>query len=178
VKKFLILIILLGIFEFYLTKSRPEWYLKALTHMPGVDTSMHVNFKSMNVTMNEAALIDSYNKHYLVCDDESSRLGDRVCWAYISSFNGIKADLAAFFFKKGVWRHLRVTFPDEVHPRLLSYLNDEYRVIGVSRGSKEKFGQELGMWATHEGTLSAYREPPIPGNVNMLLWNNKVVYDD
>jgi hypothetical protein len=131
VKKLLVLLLLFAGFEFYLTQSRPEWYLKLLTHVPGVDTSMRINFKTMNTSMGEAALLQRFDDHYMVCDDEYSSLGDRVCWAYISSFNGIDAEMAAFFFDKGVISRLRVTFPDEVYPQLLSYLNDDFQAVGV-----------------------------------------------
>jgi hypothetical protein len=175
-KKWLVLFALLGALLFYLNKERPEWFLEALTRMPFIDTSMRVDFYEMDTAMTEESMHERYHNLYLVCDNEYSGLGDRVCWTHISTFNDIPADLVALFFKEGEYRHLRVTFPDEVHPQLIAYLNENYRFSATSMGSQEKFGQELGIWFTTEGTISAYFETPEPGNLNMLLWNNKRVY--
>lgn len=175
-KKLLVFIALLGGLWFILSDQKPEWFLKAITKVPFIDTSLNVDFLSPNVGLTEELLSRRYDHLLFVCDKEASKLGDRVCWVYLSTFNQIAADMAAFFFKEGTLSHLRVTFPGEAHPKLLSYLNDNYRKRGVSNGSREMFGQDLGLWLAKTGTLAAYREAPKPGNMNMLLWTNKNVY--
>jgi hypothetical protein len=174
--RILILLALIGGLMFYLEEARPEWYLKALTHVPLIDTSLQVQFDDMDVDLNEASLLARYDNLRLVCENEASKLGDRVCWTYISSFNCMPAEQVAFFFGEGGYRHLRVTFPDEVHPQLLAYLNDNFPTRRTSSGSAKRFDQALGIWITEQGALSAYLKPPVSGNLNMLLWNNKAVF--
>ena len=166
-----LLFLLLGILGNDLNKERPEWFLSAITRIPFFNTEVDISFNQNQDGLSEENIHSRFHNLFLVCANEPSDLGDRVCWTHISKFNGIKAEMIAFFFIKDKYRHLRVSFPNEEHGNLLSYLNANFKLKTTSKGSKEKFGQDLGIWFSKTGTLSAYRERPLPGNLNLLLWS-------
>lgn len=74
--------------------------------------------------------------HYLhyTCAAEHGVLGDAVCWATISEFNGIDARLIAFFFRNDHLSAVRVAFPAESHPKVLSLMQKRF-------GPERRFGQ-------------------------------------
>lgn len=171
-RKILLLIVLVSTATFLLNKERPEWFLIGLTWMPIINTELNIDFSEDQSELSEANIHSRFGNLFLVCGNERSNLGDRVCWTYISRFNGLDAKIVAFFFDKEEYRHLRVSFPDAEHNNLLSYLNARFKLKVVSRGSEEMFGQELGVWFCKTGTLSAYKEKPKQGNKNLLLWSD------
>lgn len=171
-KKIILLAILISTAVFYLNKERPDWFLIALTHIPIFNTEVNIDFNHDKDGLSEENIHAKFDHLFLVCANEPSDLGDRVCWTYISRSNGIDAEIIAFFFDQEKYRNLRVSFPDDEHSDLLSYLNTNFKVKTVSKGSKEKFGQDLGVWFCETGTLSAYKENPKQGSLNLLLWSN------
>lgn len=171
-KKIILLAILISTTVFYLNKERPDWFLILLTHIPIVNTEINIDFNDEIEGLTEENIHSKFDDLFLVCANEPSDLGDRVCWTYISKFNGMDAEIIAFFFDQEKYRNLRVSFPNDEHSDLLSYLNTNFKLKAVSKGSKKKFGQDLGVWFSKTGTLSAYKEKPKQGTLNLLLWSN------
>lgn len=107
---------------------------------------------------------------YLSRDPQNTKMVDRVCWTCISEFNGILAEMIAFFFKQGRYNYLRVSFDLGVHYQVKYYLDQNYKYMGVSRGSRQKFGRDLGMWKSRNGILSSMLEPPTTKDQTLLSW--------
>jgi hypothetical protein len=174
-KKFLAFLIVLGAGAYagwdYATKNKPEWFLKAITRVPIIDTTVNVSFHN-KINWSERSLELDYFPHlHLVCGNEPSDLGDRVCWTYISKFNDLPAEQVAFFFREDQLAVIRVGYAPHFHHHVKDYLDTNFRYLGVSPGSKDKFGQELGIWYSPSGRLSAYVEEAMVGNESVLLWD-------
>ena len=89
----------------------------------------------------------TYHYLYHTCAPEFSNLGDSVCWAPISKFNGMKARIIAFFFRKGELSAVRVSFPANSHPELFASLRKRY-------GQEVKFGRPTDkQWLTSVGWI-------------------------
>jgi len=83
---------------------------------------------------NRQTITQTYHDLRYTCAAEHGILGDSVCWATISSFNGIDARLVAFFFRNDRLSNVRVSFPEKSHPVVLSLMQKRF-------GPERKFGQ-------------------------------------
>lgn len=83
---------------------------------------------------NRQSITQTYHDLHYTCAAEHGILGDAVCWATISSFNGIDARLIAFFFRNDRLSTVRVSFPGKSHPAVLSQMQKRF-------GPERKFGQ-------------------------------------
>lgn len=167
---FLTLLIGVSYFGFQQMKdAREHWFLRVMTKAPFVDTSVNVDFDTQ-YNWTESSLQKEFEDLLFICAKENSNLGDRVCWVPISSFNGIPASDIAFFFNGNEYNFLRVTTEVKHHNRLKNLLDDEYFFYGPSKGSREMFGQELGIWFSKSGILSTYLESPVSEKETLLTW--------
>lgn len=120
--------------------------------------------------LNESEIEEKFKQLKFNCSNENSNLGDRVCWANISRFNGVPADIIAFFFQSGKHRFIRVAADGKDHNELKSYINDNFEYVGVSPHSKEEVGQSLGVWSSNSGRLILPIDSPPLGKQSILLW--------
>ncbi|MDG9670222.1 hypothetical protein ONV78_20965 [Hahella sp. CR1] len=172
-RNLVLILILTGVAHFAwnkVTEEKPDWFLDFVADSILFDSTVNINL-SADPGWTENLLVQQFDHLYLVCQKESSDLGDRVCWTRISSLNGVPAKDIAFFFRDDRYRFLRVTFDVEKHRDLKSYLDDNFRYVGISPGSKEKVGQELGVWKTLKSTLATYVEAPRGEDEVMLTWS-------
>lgn len=89
----------------------------------------------------------TYDYLHYACASETSTLGDSVCWAPISQFNGIDALVIAFFFRKGELSAVRASFPAKRHTELISSLHKLY-------GQERTFGHPTDKeWITTVGWM-------------------------
>jgi hypothetical protein len=83
---------------------------------------------------NQQTIKQTYHHLHYTCAAEYGVLGDAVCWATISSFNGIDARLVAFFFRNDRLSAVRVSFSGKNHPAVLSQMQKRF-------GPERRFGQ-------------------------------------
>lgn len=168
-----LLLILLGIGLYLgwteLTKSREHWFLKALTDIPLFNTSVDLDL-NQSIDWDEKGLQTAYPHLYFICDQEPSELGERVCWVPISTFNKMPVNDIAFFFDAGRYSGFRISAKAEHHNRIRSHIAAKHYYYGPSEGSKEKFGQEIGIWFSESGRISTYLKPPLDGSDTLLMW--------
>jgi len=168
---FLLFVILGGAFYYWdrHAEYRPEWLLKLVADSGILNTSVSMDL-DRDTDFSEQSLRRHFGHLYLSCDPQITKMGDRVCWTYISEFNGIPAEMIAFFFKNGHYNYLRVSFDLDYHHQVKSYLDQNHDFIGISAGSRDRFGQDLGMWKSRKGILSALLEAPTAKPETLLTW--------
>ncbi|MCP4187515.1 MAG: hypothetical protein GY763_07925, partial [Gammaproteobacteria bacterium] len=130
-KNIFLLVLLVGVGYFgwnEVSKSKPDWFLKFVANTPIFDTAVSINFNA-HKNWTEQSLQSEFENLFLVCANEQSKLGDRVCWTYISKFNDMPANAIAFFFKKNKHGYLRVSSNIENHNRIKDYLDNTYKYL-------------------------------------------------
>lgn len=171
-KKLVIMLLLLGagfVAWDRATPNKPEWFMRLVAGIGLFDTAVYLDL-DRDTDFTEESLKARLDHLYLSCDPQVTKLGDRVCWTHISEFNGIPARMIAFFFKKGRYNYLRVSFDREHHPRVKSLLDQGYTYLGTSTGSRKIAGQDLGMWESRGGILSTLVAAPINSDETLLTW--------
>ena len=149
--------------------KKPDWFLKLVAAIPIFNTSVHINFNTQKI-WTEQTLQNEFDNLFFVCAREPSNLGDRVCWTYISEFNGIPATNIAFFFDNNKYGYLRVSSDAENHRHIKDYLDETYEYLWNSKGSKDMFGQELGMWNSSTGFINSYLKKPLKSSDTLITW--------
>ncbi len=165
-----VLAALLIVLIWQLVDKKPTWFLRSLTIFPIINTSVIIDFDNIPEGISEQQLVENYSHLLLSCNSEPSNLGDRVCFAYISDFNGIDAKIISFFFEDNQFRYLRISFPEEKHDALLAYLNKGFKLSGNTRGSKEMFGKPLTVWKSKKGLLAALSKALKQHEETLLTW--------
>lgn len=173
--KKIVLILLLAIcYQMWVNigpEDRPDSLLRLVRTLNIFGSSVEINFHQPP-HFTETNLASVFPNLYFGCDNEASDLGDRVCWGYISSFNGVPAKNVAFFFKNGVYQSLRIELPNSSHPQLKSYLDNQHTYFGISKASKQEVGQQLGIWLVKEGYLVTTVDRPLYNESALLLWRH------
>ena len=166
-----LVLILAGAFYYWERHAeyRPEWVLKLAAQSGILNTAVNLDL-DRDTDFTEESLRRTLSHLYLSCDPQNTKMGDRVCWTHISEFNGIPAGMIAFFFKNGRYNYLRVSFDLARHHQVKYYLDQNFDYMGVSAGSRERFRQDLGLWKSRKGILSALLEPPTTTRETLLTW--------
>lgn len=171
-RKLVLVLIAVGALWFYVESEQPDWFLKLRTSIPFIDTTVSLDFGSSGLDqMSEEDVVDRFDHLELVCAREPGNLGERVCWTYISQFNGLPAQMVAFFFDKGRLGYIRVQYPLTQHEALLASLNEAYsmRLPDVSaRGADRPI---LLLYPTASGFLATQKELR-PGDKVLLTWQS------
>lgn len=171
-KQLILAAIIIAAFSYcwkFLTTQKPDWFLESIVKIPLVNSSVFLDFDKQS-QWTETTVQESFDHLFFKCADESSNLGDRVCFARISSFNGVPATLIAFFFKNGRYHYLRVSSASENHAALRAGLDKKYSYLGESRSSTQKFGQPLGMWSASTGIISMFVDEPADKSETLVTW--------
>ena len=94
-KNLFLLIVILGAAFYYWDRHaeyRPEWLLKLVADSGILNTSVSMDL-DRDTDFSEQSLRRHFGHLYLSCDPQITKMGDRVCWTYISEFNGIPAEM-------------------------------------------------------------------------------------
>lgn len=119
---------------------------------------------------NEDNINSEFSGFGFECAREARTLGDRVCWANVSKFNDLPANMVAFFFDKGKVMHMRIASDQVNHDEFKSYLDSQFIYIGVTPNSTKDVGQELGVWRSDNGIVMFTIDSPPKGTETTLLW--------
>lgn len=111
---------------------------------------------------------DLHHLHF-TCTVESSSLGDRVCWAPISSFNDVEAQIAAFFFKEEKLSFIRLSFSGKEHPRLFSQMHKKFGPVRTFKKSGDIHGNSIVGWVRPKGIV-AINDHIEPQHEAIVLW--------
>lgn len=110
----------------------------------------------MDALSGDSQLSIKQTYHYLhhTCVAEHGILGDSVCWATISKFNGIDARLIAFFFRNDRLSAVRVAFPAESHPKVLSLMQKRFGPERRFGQRTDAFGNKIVGWMRPSGVIA------------------------
>lgn len=111
------------------------------------------------------------NLHHLhfTCTIETSTLGDRVCWAPISSYNDVDAEIADFFFKEGKLSNIRLSFSGKVHPQLFLQMHKKFGPVRTFKKSGDIHGNSIVGWVRPKGII-AISDHIEPQHEAIVLW--------
>lgn len=103
------------------------------------------------------------------CMPETNPLGDHVCWAAVSEFNGIAARIVAFFFRDGRLSAVRVSFPAERQPEMFTLMEQRYGPARPLGQRTDKFGNNIIGWQRPHGFVAT--NDRLSGDEEaLLLW--------
>jgi len=111
---------------------------------------------------------DLHQLHF-TCTAETSSLGDRVCWAPITSYNDIDAKIAAFFFKEGKLTFIRLSFSGKEQPQLFSQMHKKYGPVRTFKKSGDIHGNSIVGWVRPKGIISI-NDHIEPQHEAIVLW--------
>ena len=103
---------------------------------------------------NRQTITQTYHDLHYTCAAEHGILGDSVCWATISSFNGIDARLIAFFFRNDRLSTVRVSFPGKSHPAVLSQMQKRFGPERRFGQRTDAFGNKIVGWMRPSGIIA------------------------
>jgi len=119
--------------------------------------------------LGEADIQRDLHHLHMTCNVETSSLGDRVCWAPISSYNDIDAETAAFFFKQGKLSFIRLSFSGKVHPQLFSQMHKKFGPVRTFKKSGDIHGNSIVGWVRPKGII-AINDHIEPQHEAIVLW--------
>lgn len=92
-----------------------------------------------------------YHQLDYTCTPETNPLGDEVCWSPVSEFNGIEAQIIAFFFDDGELSAVRVSFKAEQQPKLYSQMENRFGEAREFGRRSDAFGNNVVGWRRPSG---------------------------
>ena len=117
----------------------------------------------------QLSIKQTYHHLFYTCAVEHGILGDSVCWATISKFNGIDARLIAFFFRNDKLSAVRISFPEQSHPKVFSLMQKRYGPEHQFGQRTDPFGNNIVGWIRPTGIVAI--NDRIEGNDEpFLLW--------
>ena len=170
-KKAFLLIILIGVlvstqkpgFD-YTTKNRAVAAVKVWDHAD-------IDFTSLSSSLSEAAVIAKYQNLHLDCGAEPSPMGDRSCFTYVRSINGVDAWFVAFFFDKDHLNQVKVDFGSAGHKEILFTLLANH---GEPRGFQpDQYGNNVIGWNLKNGILTTNEVAYAKGTTQIYWLSNE-----
>lgn len=113
-----------------------------------------LNMDSLSGRETQSEITRTYHHLDHTCTPETNTLGDHVCWAAISEFNGIDARVIAFFFREGKLSAVRVSFAAENHPAMFALMEKKYGPSRTFGGGTDAFGNNIVGWARPAGFVT------------------------
>lgn len=102
----------------------------------------------------QLSIQQTYHHLHYTCAAEHGILGDSVCWATISEFNGIDARIVAFFFRSGSLSAVRVSFLTEDHPKVLALMQKRFGPERRFGQRTDAFGNKIVGWMRPSGVIA------------------------
>lgn len=130
---------------------------------------VEMDMDSLNGRETQSGIAQSYSQLNFSCRPETNQLGDHVCWAPVSSFNGIDARIIAFFFTRDRLSAVRVSFSPERQSALSSTLEERYGPSRRFGQGTDKFGNNIVGWMRLSGFVVTNDQ--LSGDEDaLLLW--------
>ncbi|OGU23297.1 MAG: hypothetical protein A2580_16915 [Hydrogenophilales bacterium RIFOXYD1_FULL_62_11] len=120
---------------------------------------------------NQLSIKQTYHHLRYTCAPEHGILGDFVCWATVSDFNGIDARLIAFFFRNDKLSSVRVSFSAEDHPKMLSLMQKRFGPERRFGQRTDAFGNNIVGWIRPSGIV-AINDSADGNEEPFLLWTS------
>lgn len=128
-----------------------------------------LDMDSLSGRETQSEITQTYHHLHHTCTPETNPLGDHVCWATVSEFNGIDARVIAFFFREGKLSAVRVSFAAENHPAMFSLMEKKYGPSRTFGGGTDAFGNNIVGWVRPSGFVTA--NDRLSGDEDaLLLW--------
>lgn len=168
----LTLFAILGFSAQEIWQRKPYLLLDTIRSFDNPASHIRVDFNKDISDFDEKGLTESYSPIPFECMDEKSDLGPRVCFSYLHSFNGIRAENIAFFFNNSGKPYLmRLEFNPEYHDAVTDWLNKQYTYQSGVPYSFPALGQTVGFWKTNAGIVGHLSEKFVSGESSILIWH-------
>jgi hypothetical protein len=128
-----------------------------------------LDMDSLSGRETQSEIRQTYHQLHHTCTPETNPLGDYVCWATISEFNGIDARVIAFFFRNDKLSSVRISFSAEEHPKVLSLMQKRFGPERRFGQRTDAFGNNIVGWARPSGFVTT--NDHLSGDEDaLLLW--------
>jgi len=119
--KAVIAVVLVGALGFVVLERDSDMAAQIKTALPFFETGVTIGFDSPLTGLFESEIVEKYKALSLACVNEPSDMSDRICWEYISSFNGIPATMVRFHFINNQLDFIHINYEQSAHVSVLNY---------------------------------------------------------
>lgn len=144
--------------------------------MPGTSLVDRLDAKPVVLDMDrlsgsetQADVKNLYHHLDYTCTPETNPLGDEVCWAPVSEFNGIDARILAFFFDAGELSAVRVSFEAKQQPKVRAQMERRFGEARAFGKRTDAFGNNVVGWMRPAGFI-ATNDSLSGDEESLLLW--------
>jgi len=164
---FLVLVVISGGWLYQQKPGHAYTVKNRVLHATKVSDSINIPLAQLSGAMTEQDVLQRYPDLGLDCGKESSKLGDRSCYASVRKVNGVDAWFVVFFFEKGRLSGLKLDIQPDGHAAML---NELHSLFGKGSETPGKRGSgPIIQWIGAQGAFginkSAYADRP-----SQMLW--------
>lgn len=117
----------------------------------------------------QSEITQTYHHLHYTCTPETNPLGDHVCWATVSEFDGIDAQLITFFFRDDRLSAVRVSLAANHHPEMFALMGKRYGPARPFGRHTDAFGNNIVGWMRPSGFVAT--NDRLSGDEDaLLLW--------
>ena len=175
--RMLVLLVMLALALFLLINRELLWFAaKGLTNG---EEDVSGLFVSLGENVGEQAIVASTPALRFRCGAmplANRALGDRYCWAYVRSYEGVRALGVAYFFRQGRLESAKVDIPWWLHGLMANRLRHQFgeptMIQHLPVGN-----QRLEGWRVANGVILYNRDPDLnPLQTNTVFWMSRQHY--
>ncbi len=116
-------------------------------------------------------ILHTYSQLHFTCGAEHGVLGDAVCRAALSSFNGIDARVVDFFFRNDRLSAVRISFAGKSLPLVLAQLRERFGPEARLGSRTAAPGNRVAGWARPGGVI-AVTDHAAGNGAPIVLWTS------
>ncbi|HJV28233.1 MAG TPA: hypothetical protein VJ673_21330 [Aromatoleum sp.] len=170
-KKVLLLLVLLAGLVFLIKTGHDYTPANRLIASVKVWNEMRIEFDQVPGNLTELGLQAKYGDIRWNCGSESSRLGDRSCYADMRTVNGADAWFVVFFFQNGHLAQIKIDTTRKGYAELLAFAKEKYGSPRPIERDGSDAPQLIG-WTLANGVLTTTELADGEGT-SQFLWISK-----
>lgn len=164
----LILLLALGA---YLWSLNPEERKDLIGHIWSKPMLIGFDYIKQGYSEDDMSKEYHYLKFTCYANNSQPELGDRACWSYIKSINGVPAKYVVFFSKNNIISHIRITLKGDHHKDAYSLFEKKYGKPELVKRAGDIYGGNIIGWMLPTGFL-AMSENVTPDKETIILWTS------
>ncbi|BAL25314.1 hypothetical protein AZKH_3015 [Azoarcus sp. KH32C] len=170
-KKVLLLLVLLACLVFLVKTGYDYTPMNRLIASVKVWNEIRIEFDQVPGNLSEVGLQARYGDIRWNCGSESSRLGDRSCYADMRTVNGADAWFVVFFFQNGRLAQIKIDTTRDGYAELLAFAKEKYGSPRRIEKDDPDAPQLMG-WTLANGVLTTTELADSEGT-SQFLWISK-----
>jgi hypothetical protein len=132
------------------------------------DPTLNLRIQGLGPEVTEAAFQQQFPDLKLSCEARETELGERLCVAHVSGFNGIPARYISLFYAAGRLNAVKLAYHGAYHAYLLRYLR---RTLGAPSKDQASGATAAYRWSAGQGVVIVAASAPTGTDEEpALLW--------